>query len=310
MDTLATDMDTLAAELHKPARRIYPRRRTKALGVDDLWQIDLVEMIPYSDENDGYKYLLTQIDVYSKFARVEPVKSKSMVDVTAAFEKMLGSSPVRHLQSDEGKEFFNKKFAALTKRRGINHYHTFSSTKASVVERFNRTLKTAMWKEFTRQGSYQWLHLVPTLLDRYNGSVHRTIRARPVDVMKNKQSPAKQKKIVAKAAKLKVGDKVRVSHSKATFDKGYQQNWTNEVFTVAEVSKTRPITYKLTEYSGVPRKGCFYEQEVQKTRVPDLFLVEKVLKEKKVGKKTTYLVRWKGYSEKYDSWVDNLDALR
>jgi hypothetical protein len=269
-------------------------------------------MIPYARENEGYKYLLTQIDVYSKFARAEPVKSKSAVDVAVAFEKMLkGSKPPHLLQSDFGKEFFNARFATLTKLRGIQHYHTFSETKASVVERFNRTLKSMMWREFTRRGSYKWIDLIPALLDKYNSSIHRALSARPKDVTGMKKVPQPTTARVTTKPKLKVGDKVRVSHVKGVFDKGYLQNWSDEVFTVDKVLKTTPVVmYALKDFVEGTVWGSFYEQELQKTRVPDLFLIEKVLKKKKkkVGG-VSYLVKWRGYDETYNSWVDNLDAL-
>lgn len=305
-------METLAKELHKPARRRYPRRKTKATFVDDLWQIDLVEMIPYSRVNKGYKYLLTQIDVYSKFARAEPIKSKSGPDVTTAFEKMLVSTKPRLLQSDEGTEFFNSEFSALTKRLGINHYHTYSETKASVVERFNRTLKTLMWREFTRRGSYKWVDLLPSLLHKYNSSVHRTIKARPKDVVAGAVKLPKPSipKRLKSSSKFKVGDKVRISKVKMVFDKGYLQNWTNEIYTIDKVRKTtNPVTYTLKDYGGEEIIGGFYDWELQKTTVPDLFLVEKVLNTKKVRGKTSYLVKWRGYDDKFNSWVDNLDSF-
>ena len=128
-------MDTLVGELHKPARRNFPRRKVVVLGLDDLWQADLVEMIPYSKQNSGYKYLLTCINVMSKFAWAVPVKSKTGKDVTAAFKKILErTNPPKHLQVDFGKEFYNAEFKALVKSLNINMYSTHSEKKASVVE--------------------------------------------------------------------------------------------------------------------------------------------------------------------------------
>ncbi|CAB0030466.1 unnamed protein product [Trichogramma brassicae] len=60
--------EKLVNELHKPARRNFPRRRFNMVAIDDTWQADLVEMIPYAKVNSGYKYLLTVIDNFSKYA--------------------------------------------------------------------------------------------------------------------------------------------------------------------------------------------------------------------------------------------------
>ena len=124
-----------------------------------------------------------------------------------------------------------------------------------------------MWREFTRRGSYRWIDLLPSLLKKYNGTVHRTIRARPRDaVVTGKVLPAAAV-APTRSRRLKVGDKVRVSRVKKVFDKGYLQNWTNEVFTVDEVRKTVPVTYGLKDYAGEKVRGGFYRQELQKTLV-------------------------------------------
>src|SRR5215468_11628681 len=101
--------ENIAHELHKPARKSFPRRKVKILGIGDLLQADLVEMIPYSKENKGYKYLLTLIDCFSKKAYAAPVKDKTAKNVKSAMESILPDN-VKNLQTDEGKEFFNKDF--------------------------------------------------------------------------------------------------------------------------------------------------------------------------------------------------------
>ena len=97
-------MDILTDELHKGARRNFPRRRVKVLGLSDLWQADLVEMQPYSRINRGYRYMLTCIDVMSKFAWAIPVRSKTGKDVPKGFAQILktGVVPPKHLQVDKG----------------------------------------------------------------------------------------------------------------------------------------------------------------------------------------------------------------
>ena len=120
-------------------------------GTDEQWAADLIEVINIAKANRGYRYLLTVVDVLFKYAWVEPVKSKTGKDVTAAFEKILrrsdGRTP-RRLQTDDGKEFYNKTFQALMKRKDIVHFSTSGDTKASVIERFNRTFKQRMYRYF------------------------------------------------------------------------------------------------------------------------------------------------------------------
>jgi len=176
-------MDTLVTELHRPARRRYNRRKVIVKGVNDLWQGDLVEMIPYEAQNRGYKYVLTVINCMSKYAWAVPVKNKTGKAVTEAFEKVLKSapSPPENLQTDLGTEFYNGRFKALMKRYGINHYSTNSETKASIVERLNRTLKGLTWKRFTRQGSYEWVKILPEIVAAYNNRVHSATGKKPIE---------------------------------------------------------------------------------------------------------------------------------
>lgn len=297
----------IANELHKPARKNFPRRRVKVLEIGDLLQADLVEMIPYAKENNGYKYLLTLIDCFSKKAFAVPVKDKTAINVRNALKLILPNN-VKNLQTDEGKEFFNKEFRQFTKQRHINHYHTYSHLKASIVERFNRTLKTWMWKHFSAQGNYKWLEILPKLLHKYNNKIHRTIGMKPNDVkvvnsskVFKKLLPKINKKIVKN--KFKVGDSVRISKYKHIFTKGYQPSWTTEVFTIHKVQKTKPTTYILKDENNQTIAGGFYEQELLKTNFKDIFLVEKVIKQKN-GKS---FVKWLGFPSSSNSWIDNKD---
>ena len=107
---------------------------------------DLVEMQPLKRWNVGHRYLLTVIDVLSKYAWVVPVKNKTGTVVAQAFEKVLqhGRKP-QHLQTDMGKEFYNAPFRRMLEREGIQHFSTLGDAKA-----FNRKLKERMYRYFER----------------------------------------------------------------------------------------------------------------------------------------------------------------
>lgn len=155
-------------------------------GFNDLFQADLVEIIPYAKINRGYKYILVVINVFSKFVWCKPVKNKKGQEITAAMKEILTKikSVPKNMQTDMGKEFYNKDFKGLMEKLKINHYSTYSNLKASVVERVNRTLKTLIWKKFSLQGNYKWLDILPEIVKKYNNTKHRTIGCKPVDVKK------------------------------------------------------------------------------------------------------------------------------
>jgi hypothetical protein len=279
--------------------------------LDLLRQADMVEMRPYARHNNGHNYILTVIDVLSKYAWAIPQKSKSGNETAASFSKIFREYKrcPKNLQTDNGKEFYNSTMQKLTSARNINHYSTYSILKASVVERFNRTLKNDMWKYFTLNGSYKWIDALPNLLSKYNNRKHRTIGMRPVDVTpKNAEkllSLVNNRKTNAARAKFKINDPVRVSKFKTIFEKGYTPNWSTEVFRIIKVQRTSPITYLLKDYRGEPIAGGFYEHELLRVSNPDVYLVEKTIRKKG----NMVFVKWLGMDSSHNSWINKENVL-
>lgn len=310
----------LAQELHKQARRNYIRRNVELRGLNDLYQADLVDMRNYPDGE--FKYIMTIINCFSKFAYAYPMKTKTADEVVAILNPFFSKHKAQNFQTDMGTEFFNRKTKQLYNQYNINYYFTYSDKKASIIERFNRTLKTNMWRKFTELGSYEWINILQSLVKEYNNSIHSTTKFKPRDVKKSNEkivmenirsSLIRQNKIrnrnlmgSNKKPKFKIGDKVRISKMKRMFDKGYLPNWSNEIFTITKINKnTTPLTYNLSDEKGVDIKGGFYTEELSKTQLANIFLVEKILQKR--GNK--YLVRWKGHDKTFDSWVDKKDFL-
>lgn len=299
----------IAKELHKQVRKNFPSRYVEIKGLNDLYQADLVEMIQFSKVNKGYKYILVIIDCFSKYAIAVPVKSKSAYEIEKALKPVLDKHPMRHLQTDKGTEFYNVRVKSLLDKYNINHYSTFSDKKASIVERLNRTLKSKMWQAFSEQGSYKWLDLLQKIVQNYNNTRHRTIGMKPIEVNKNneflilKRLIKNRKLKVIKRSKFNRGDKVRISRFKKQFTKGYLPNWSNEIYTIWRVQSTVPVTYLLKDETGNIIKGGFYEQELSKTKISDVYLIEKVIRKK--GNKL--LVRWLGFDKSSDTWIDKKD---
>ncbi|XP_048509731.1 uncharacterized protein LOC125500592 [Athalia rosae] len=149
--SLAAVDDWLASQdaytRHKTIRRRFPRAHYSVQNVDDLWEADLADLRSLKQYNDGYNYLLVVIDVLSKFAWVRALKGKTAGTVAKVFEDLLESTERRpmHLQTDKGKEFVGAQFQKMLAGRNVRHRVTRNpDVKASVAERFNRTLKERM----------------------------------------------------------------------------------------------------------------------------------------------------------------------
>jgi len=332
-------MKAIADEIHKPIRKVKNRRRVRVSAKDETWSMDLVDMSEWKKDNDGEKYMLTVVDVFSRFAFARPMLTKSANDTFAAFIDIVDSSGRRpqKIWVDQGTEFYNSTFKKWMKVNGktamvegkpvttpVVMYSTFGESKSVIVERFNKTLKTKMWHYFTEANTRRWVDELPRLISWYNKRVHSTLGMSPWEAskVKNKEKVYKihnpvhsesSESGIKRKAHYSIGDVVRISRIKGIFEKGYLPNFSREVFTVVEVqvpfSLDEPITYKLRDRFGEVLQGSFYDAELGPVKYPDVLLVEKVLKEKKVGGEKHLLVKWLGYSEKMNTWIPESSVL-
>ena len=141
------------------------------------------------------------------------------------------------------------------------------------------------------------------ILKECNNTYHKSIKMKPVDVKDNTYINFK-KEVNDKNPKFKVGDHVRISKYKNIFAKGYIPNWSEEIFIIKKIKNTLPWTYDINDLNGEKIIGTFYENELQKTDQKE-FRIEKVLKKK--GDKLH--VKWKGYDNSFNSWIDKKDIV-
>ena len=154
--------EKLADELHTPINHNFTQRRVIVNHIDKIWAADLVDLQKFSKWNRGYKYLMMVIDVFSKYGWIVPLKDKKGESVMNAFKTIFNKSrKPQYLWVDKGKEFYNKHLKDLLEKYNILIYSTENEKKSSVVERWNRTIKNKMWKQFTIQGNTQYLDMLP-----------------------------------------------------------------------------------------------------------------------------------------------------
>lgn len=304
-----------AYTLHRPTRVYFPRRRTYAKGINDLFQADLVDLGNLTTHNDGFRYILTCIDVFSKYAWCIPLKTKGGREVTAAFERILDDKQCTMLQTDKGTEWLNGSFQAMLRARNVRFYTSENDDiKASIVERFNRTIKSKMWRYFTYSHTRRYVDVIDELVHSYNNTYHRSIGMKPSEVDSSNEQQVRERLYPSKSKnhtwKFELQDRVRISMQRQPFQKGYMGNWSEEIFVVSKRHATDPVTYGVRDLAGEDIKGRFYELELQKViKTDDVYIVEKILKTRKQAGKIQYFVKWRSYPDKFNSWVDNVDSL-
>ena len=101
--------------------------------------------------------------------------------------------------------------------------------------------------------------------------------------------------------KFEIGDRVRISRTKALFEKGYLPNWSEEIYEITEVKQTNPFTYNLKDMNGETIVGSFYGDELQKTS-QEVYRIEKIVRKKKINGIEHGLIKWLGYSDKFNEW--------
>ena len=263
----------LAKELFNPQITKFRRERIIPLYKDETWSADLIDKSSLSKYNNNYKFILTVIDIFTKYAWAIPLKNKSGLSITNGFKLVLGENPQGGSESrepeklwvDRGSEFYNKTFKSLLKEYETELYFTYSDLKAVFIERFNRTLLHIINKPMFINGDGNWVNILNDAVLTYNNNIHSTINMTPVDASNNPDKVKYTFNFKNIKPKFKVGDYVRNADKRNIFSKGYTSNWNRELFKVNEVLKTQPPTYKIEDINGEIIEGKYYEQELLKS---------------------------------------------
>lgn len=321
--------------LLKPIRSSFPRSKVIVNTIDSIWDGDLAAVSNISSENDGYKFLLVLIDIFSRFLFIVPLKNKQHQNVTDGLKSVFhsGRKPDT-LRTDKGSEFKNRWVKTFLKKEGVHTIYTQNETKANYAERVIRTMKNMMYSYFLKNRTYRYVDVLQDLVTSYIQRPHRSLGKRaPATVTKenadevrlisylsrkkkipivNKSKLEKTNKSLIKKKrtkhifKYKIGDDVRISQLKHPFQRDYQQKWTEEYFKVSNRYKRDGIpVYKIKDLAEDPIEGTFYESELQKVvKSGDiLYRVEKVLKKRKRGHSKEVYVKWDGWPSKFNSWI-------
>ena len=189
----------------------------------------------------------------------------------------------------------------------IKIYYTHSNLKAVIIERFNRSLRELMMKKFVKSNTTVWYNILPELIKTHNNRYHRTIKMKPINVNKTNEKLIKNTvynyDITNKKPKYKINNLVRISlKRRQLFDKSSGNiKWSEELFKIYKINKSNVITYQLKDMNDEIIKGIFYERELQLSKnTTGEYIIEKTLK----TKGNNIFVKWRGYSNNFNSWID------
>jgi len=263
--------------LHRQNATEFMRRKVLVPGPGAQFQADLMDVSRWAKENNGIRFLLTVIDCFSRLATAIPLTFKSGKRTAAGLLQAFRNLKAipKKLQTDRGKEFYNSDVQSMLKRKKIILFSTFQQdTKAQIVERFNRTLRSKINKFKTANKTDHYLSALPKILNAYNHKKHSAFKNRfaPLEInlrnmkqvfqiqygeyLKGKNQPFKFKLL---EHVLKAKDKKKQIESQGT--KGFMFHPT--VYEIVDRLHTRPPTYVLKNVSsGEIESGTFYAQQL------------------------------------------------
>ena len=315
--------------LHRVTKKKFDRRVMLAPKPGVIISCDLADMRELSKYNNGVKYLLICIDIFSRFAKVISLKQKNAAALLNPMKIILSSKGfqnVSRIHTDKGGEFYNKILLNYLKSKNIRLYSVSSyEIKASIAERFIRTLKNKIYRYLTNENTLKYVNVLDKLVQSYNSSNHRSLgkHLTPEKVHNNRNEEDIKKlfyfmynkgipKRKSISSKLDVGSNVRISDKlrSSKFHRGYKKQNTLEIFTVRKIDDTQhPPIYFLKDLNEEEIEGVFYREELVPTTLPSVFPI-KILGKKKIKNKLHYKVSWIGYPDSFHSFVPVKDVKR
>ena len=271
--------------LLKPVRHNFQRNRVLVSAINEEFQADLLDVSNLSGSNKNFKFILTVIDVLSKYAFAIPLKNKTAVAVRDAFKIIFSDRVPFMIHTDDGKEF---KGAVKTLFDEHNIMHVIANDtkiKCSVAERFNKTLRLKIARYLRHTGKKTYIDVLNDIVKAYNHTVHSSIKMRPVDVNISNQDEAlhnlyggktyRQMLVEAynKKADLAIGDFVRLKILKTMFGRGYQDQWSTQLYRISEILKVgqKPM-FRVVDAQSRQTSKKFYKEDLQRV-VPNTYNV-------------------------------------
>ena len=236
----------------KAPKKNYPTNKVIYNHVDEIWSIDLADMVDYKvSNNKGFRYIFIIIDNFSKYLWAIPLKNKYSQTITNEFSNILTTSkrkPLK-LESDRGSEFYNSIFQNFLRLKNIHHYSRFTDKGPSIAERVIRTIRNLFKKPVFLAGEASWISELSSVIKQYNNTIHSSTKMTPIQASKKINEKLVFSNLrdnrVKRQPKLKLGDLVRTADIKRVFSKGDSTNWSYKLYTITEVIYDTIPSYRI-----------------------------------------------------------------
>ena len=236
----------------KAPLRNYPTNKIVYNHIDEIWSVDLADMIDYKTSNNkGYRYIFIVIDNFSKYLWAIPLKNKYSQTITNEFSNILTTSKRQPLkvESDRGSEFYNSIFQNFLKSKNIHHYSRYTDKGPRIAERVIRTVRSLLKKPVFERGRADWLSELPSVIKKYNNTIHSSTKMTPIQASKKSNEKAvfdnlrddRQKQ----RPKFILGQLVRTADIKRVFSKGDSTNYSYKLYTITEVIYDTIPSYRI-----------------------------------------------------------------
>lgn len=315
---------TLHREYKKP--RVYNPYYVH--GRREQVQADLIDISQISRENDGVKFLLLLIDIFTKRVWVYPLRNKSGIAVSTALRSWLDglrTSPQKFM-TDRGLEFKNRLVQRLLRRRGIEWQPALGTLKAAIAERANKSLQLLLYKYLTEKETLRYVDKLPGFVDTYNKRGHRTLEGMsPIEADKPRNENRVRAIFHQRYAEIgrhrksslpfRVGDLVRLKtlakKAVSSSARAYAEQFHGEYYRIVRINRTLPVAlyYLKSLDTGERLQGGLYANELQRQR-GDLWKIERVLGRRTRRGVREIKVKWKNFGNRWNEWIPETNVQR
>ena len=236
----------------KPPMRNYPTNRIVYNHIDEIWSVDLAEMIGYKISNDkGFRFIFVIIDNYSKYLWAIPLKINYNQTITNDFSNKITTSKRKPLkiESDKGSEFYNSSFQNFLKLKKIQRYSRFTDKGPSIAERVIRTVRNFLKKSVFEKGKAVWLSELASVVKQYNNTIRSSVKITPIQASKK----SNEKKVYNnlkdhrenQKPKFKLGQRARTADIERVLSKGDSTNYSYKLYTKTEIIHDTTPSYRI-----------------------------------------------------------------